>query len=215
MAQVMHSLSRPRILWGAGTPRTLRAHWMLRELDLDYESRPIGSRSGETQTPSFLAINPSRKIPVLQDGDFVLAESAAIVYYLAGTYGKDLLPQQGTRERSLYDQWCFFTMMELDANTLYIIRRHEDLKAVYGEAENAVKAARRCFEEQAQAAAQRLGRGPYAMGERVTGVDVLLTTCLAGGRRRGIPLPGALSDYLDRVTRREAYLAAQRANQRA
>ncbi len=215
MAQVMHSLSRPRILWGAGTPRTLRAHWMLRELRLEYESRPIGSRSGETQTPSFLAINPSRKIPVLQDGDFVLAESAAIVNYLAETYGNEFLPRPGTRERSLYDQWCFFIMMELDANTLYIIRRHEDLKEVYGEAENAVMAARRCFEEQARAAAQRLGRGPYAMGDRFTGVDILLTTCLTGGRRRGIPIPGALSDYVDRITRREAYLDAQRANQRA
>ncbi len=215
MVQVMHSLSRPRILWGAGTPRTLRAHWMLRELNLEYESRPIGSRSGETQTPSFLAINPSRKIPVLQDGDFVLAESAAIVNYLAATYGNDLLPQPGTRERALYDQWCFFIMMELDANTLYIIRRHEDLKAVYGEAENAVKAAKRCFEEQAQAAAQRLGRGPHAMGERFTGGDILLTTGLTGARRRGIPLPEVLSDYVERITRREAFLVAQRANQRA
>lgn len=215
MAQVMHSLSRPRILWGAGTPRTLRAHWMLRELRLEYESRRIGSRSGETQTPSFLAINPSRKIPVLQDGDFVLAESAAIVNYLAETYGNELLPRPGTRERSLYDQWCFFTMMELDANTLYIIRRHEDLKEVYGEAENAVKAARRCFEEQARAAAQRLGRGPYVMGERFTGVDILLTTCLTGGQRRGIPIPEALAEYVDRITRRDAYRDAQRANQRA
>jgi len=214
MAQVLHSLARTRILWGAGTPRTLRAHWMLHELGLAYESRPIGSRSGETQTPSFLAINPSRKIPVLQDGDFVLAESAAIVSYLAETYGGDAMPRPGTRERSLYDQWCFFTMMELDANTLYILRRHEDLKEVYGEAENAVKAARTCFEEQAQAAAQRLGRGPYAMGEHFTGADVLLTTCLAGARRRGIALPDALTDYVERITRREAFLQAQLANQR-
>ncbi len=214
MAQVLHSLARLRILWGAGTPRTLRAHWMLRELGLAYESRPIGSRSGETQTPSFLAINPSGKIPVLQDGDFVLAESAAIVNYLADTYGGEAMPRPGTRERSLYDQWCFFTMMELDANTLYIIRRHEDLKAVYGEAENAIKAAKLCFEQQALAAARRLGRGPYAMGERFTGADVLLGTCLAGAQRRGIALPDVLTHYVERVTQREAYVQAQRANQR-
>ena len=34
-------------LWGVGTPRTMRAHWMLMEFGLDYEMRPIQSRTGE------------------------------------------------------------------------------------------------------------------------------------------------------------------------
>ena len=65
-------------LWGVGTPRTMRAHWMLMELGLDYQMRPIQSRSGETRTVEFLALNPRHKIPVLQHRDLVLAESAAI-----------------------------------------------------------------------------------------------------------------------------------------
>ncbi|MBI2088223.1 MAG: glutathione S-transferase N-terminal domain-containing protein, partial [Deltaproteobacteria bacterium] len=56
------------ILWGAGTARTLRAHWILHELGLTYERRPIGSRTGETQTAEFTRINPRQKIPLLQDG---------------------------------------------------------------------------------------------------------------------------------------------------
>ena len=217
MAQVLHPVDRPRIVWGAGTPRTLRAHWMLHEIGLAYERRPIGSRSGETQSALFSAMNPSRKIPVLQDGDFVLAESGAIVNYLAETYGsaQALIPKAATRERALYDQWCFFVMMELDANTLYIMRRHEDLKNVYGEAPNALKAARECFGQQAQAAAQRLAlAGSYALGEHFTGADVLLTTCLTGALRRGIALPDILKNYLDRTTQREPYRLALQANQR-
>ena len=73
-----------RILWGAGTPRTMRAHWILQEVGLEYERRPIGSRTGETQTDEFTRINPSQKIPVLQDGEFTLTESAAIVTYVGG-----------------------------------------------------------------------------------------------------------------------------------
>ncbi len=203
-----------RILWGAGTPRTLRAHWMLAELGLDYQRRPIASRSGETQTPAFVALNPSRKIPVLQEGDFVLSESAAIVGYLAETYGaaKDLGLPAAPKDRARYYQWCFFSMMELDANTLYIIRRHEDLKTIYGEAPNALSAARTCFEQQAAAAEQRLGSAPYAMGERFTPADILLTTSLSGAVRRSIPLPRSLQDYLDRVTARAAYRSALEAN---
>jgi len=217
MAQMLPPVDRPRIVWGAGTPRTLRAHWMLHEIGLAYERRPIGSRSGETQSDSFSAMNPSRKVPVLQDGDFILAESGAIVNYLAETYGSGqaLIPKAATRERALYDQWCFFAMMELDANTLYIIRRHEDLKNVYGEAPNAIKSARECFGQQAQAAAHRLAlSGSYALGEQFTGADILLTTCLTGAVRRGIALPDILKHYLDRTTQREPYRRALQANQR-
>jgi len=204
-----------RIVWGAGTPRTLRAHWMLHELALPYERRPIGSRSGETQTAEFKRLNPSEKIPVLQDGDFVLSESAAIVGYLAQTYGaaRGLAPPATPRERARYDQWCFFIMMELDANALYILRRHEDLKDVYGEAPNALKTARDCFARQVNAAATRLApAGPFVLGERFSGPDILLTTCLVSAIGRKIELPDLLHEYLKRTTAREAYQRALQVN---
>ena len=93
-----------RILWGARTARTLRAHWMLHELGLEYETRPIGSRTGETQTAEFSKLNPRQKIPLLQDGRITLAESAAIVTYLAETYGQasGLIPPPRSPERAAY-----------------------------------------------------------------------------------------------------------------
>src|SRR5262245_45846964 len=128
------------ILYGAGTTRTMRAHWALHELGLDYEAKLVASRSGETETAEFGALNPKRKIPVLADGDFTLTESAAIVTYLGETYGGaiGLVPAAGTRDRARYDEACFFVMMELDAHTLYVVRRHRDLAALYGEAPAAV-----------------------------------------------------------------------------
>ena len=70
------------VLWGAGTGRTIRAHWAMHELGLAYESRPIGPRTGETKTAEYTALNPRQKVPLLQDGDFKIGESAAIVAYL-------------------------------------------------------------------------------------------------------------------------------------
>ena len=58
-------------LWGGATSRTLRAHWMLHELGVEYEPRLIGSRTGATQTDEFRHLNPKEKIPVLIDGDLV------------------------------------------------------------------------------------------------------------------------------------------------
>ena len=87
----------PRLtLWGVGTSRTIRAHWAMAELGLPYETRAIGARTGETQTAEYTALNPRQKIPLLQDGDFCIGESAAIVAYLSRTYSRG--------EKSLIDR---------------------------------------------------------------------------------------------------------------
>ncbi len=206
-----------RILWGAGTARTLRAHWMLHELGLEYESRPIGSRTGETQTPEFTRLNPREKIPVLQDGYLTLSESAAIVTYLAETYGQPagLIPPASSPERAAYFERCFFAMMELDAHTLYVIRKHTALSRVYGEASNAVRAAREGFEKQARVADRALAaRGPFILGGTFTGADILLTTCLGWADRLELPLTMTFRDYMERTTSRQACQLATAANQR-
>ncbi len=207
-----------RILWGVGTSRTLRALWMLQELELPYQHRRITSRSGETLTPEYTRLNPSQKIPALQEDDFILSESAAIVNYLATAHGapKQLCPPTEPRLRARYDQWCFFSMMELDANTLYVIRKHEDLHALYGEAPNALQAARDGFVRQAHAAEQRLALsgGPYVLGKNFSGADILFATCLTGGIRRGIELPQNLQDYLQHIGQRAAYQRAVQLNRR-
>jgi len=203
------------ILWGAGTPRTIRAHWILYELGLDYERRPIGPRTGETKTAEFAKLNPRQKIPVLQDGELIVTESAAIVTYLGETYGGDrgLVPPASTPERYAYYQWCFFIMTELDAHTLYVIRKHTDLKEIYGEAPNAVRAARDGFEFQVRVADQTLGSGgPFILGRSFTGADILLTSCLVSAANRAIPLSPALRDYMRRTTSRPAYVLAEAAN---
>ncbi len=203
------------ILWGAGTTRTIRPHWVLHELGLEYEKHLIGSRTGETETTEFRALNPRGKIPVLQDGDFVLAESAAIVNYLVEHYGAEtgLVPPPGSRQRALYDQWSFFIMTELDAHTLYVIRRHGDLAHLYGEAPNAIKAAEQGYTRQVEVVAQALrDEGPYLLGDTFTCADILLTSCLIWADYCNIPLADVLIDYKKRLTLREAYREAAAIN---
>ena len=213
------TIEKPRlILWGAGTPRTMRAQWVLQELGLEYEKRPIGPRTGETQRPEFVKLNPREKVPVLQDGDLTVAESAAIVTYLGETYGgsKGLVPPVGTRERAAYYEWCFFTMTELDATTLYVVRKHVGLKDIYGEAPNAVRAALEGFEKQVRVAHLKLvERGPFILGETFTGADILLTTCIVSGHNHKLKLSDVLLDYMKRSTSRDAYQRALAANRRS
>lgn len=201
-------------IWGGATGRTIRAHWMCHELGLDYEPILIGSRTGETQTASFRALNLKEKIPVLVDGDLVLTESAAIVTYLGDTYGRDsgLVPAPYTRARALYNQWSSFVQMELDAHTLYIIRKHRDLASLYGEAPAAIDAAIAGFNKQVKAAEQALNNANYLLGESFTAADLMLTTVLTWAQNYDIELSARLSEYASMQTSRTAFKSAAKLN---
>ena len=198
-------------LWGGATSRTIRAHWALRELRLDYESKLIGSRTGATQTEEFRALSTKEKIPVLVHDGFVLTESAAIVTYLGDTFG-GLTPPHASHERARYNEWMSFILMELDAHTLYVIRRHEGLKQFYGEAPAAIAAAREGFLKQVHWAQPRIEQSPYLVGESFTGVDILMTSCLDWADSYGFELAQSLHDYRHRHHEREAYKAAAKIN---
>ena len=64
-------------------------------LELGYERIPVNLFKGEHKTPEFLQLNPLGQVPVLADGDLILADSQAILTYLARCYGDDRwLPQE-------------------------------------------------------------------------------------------------------------------------
>jgi glutathione S-transferase len=198
-------------LWGVGTSRTMRAHWMLLELGLDYQFHPIGSRTGETQTNEFKQLNPRHKIPVLQHGAFVLTESAAIIQYLSETFASlgRMYVAGNIESRAALNEWCYFIITELDAASLYVVRRHDGLKQVYGEAPTAVESAKSYFLHNLQAMVPRIGsNSPYLFGERLSVADILLMTCLDWAASELISIPEPLVRYRKRVALRPAYQAA-------
>lgn len=201
-------------IWGGASTRSMRAHWMAHELGLDYEAKLIGSRTGETQTEAFRALNPKEKIPVLVDDDLVLTESAAIVTYLGDTYGKDsgLVPAPYTRERALYNQWNSFIQMELDAHTLYVLRKHRDLANLYGEAPAAVSTAIEGFHKQIAVAEQALSDSDFLVGDHFTGADLMMTTTLKWAVAYEVELAPRLLQYSTLHAARPAYRKAGRLN---
>ncbi len=208
-------MSHDLTVWGVGTSRTMRVHWMLLELGLEYECHPIQSRTGETHTDEFKRLNPRHKIPVLRHGSLVLTESAAIIQYLSETFPnptKVYAPSEAVG-RARLNEWCYFIMSELDASSLYVVRRHEGLKQIYGEAPTAVESAKSYFLHNIEAMASRIGSdNTYVFGERLSVVDILLMTCLDWAASCGIPLSETVSHYRQRVALRPAYLTALKKN---
>ncbi len=204
-------------VYGVGTARALRAHWAMAELGLSYRTEQIQSRSGQTQTAAYTKLDPRQKIPVLQDGDFVLSESSAIVTYLAENYaspGHQLVPSDA-QLRARYNEWVSFISMELDATSLYVLRRHEGLPEIYGAAPVATEVARDYFTKMIEAAAVRFGdQKTFLLGDGFCGADMLMMTILgwAKGLDPPLALPTVFEPYHDRIAARPTYQAAVMAN---
>ena len=76
-------------IWGRKTSSNVQAvMWAVAELEQHYKRYDIGHRFGGTDTPEFLAMNPTGTVPVIKvNGGEPVWESGAILRYLASLYG--------------------------------------------------------------------------------------------------------------------------------
>ena len=90
--------------------RSQRVLWLLEELGLPYEIKHYQrNRKTMLAPPELRAVHPLGKSPVITDGDLTLAESGAIVEYLAETYGDGkLTPKPGTPAFRRYRYWMHY-----------------------------------------------------------------------------------------------------------
>ena len=208
-------MSKNRILWGVGTSRTIRAHWALIELNLSYKTEIIRTRTTDTETAAFKSVNPRQKIPVLQDGTLTMGESAAIVTYLAESYSTEqvnLIPDN-PKARAKYFEWMSFICMELDATSLYVLRRHWSLPEIYGDSPVANKASEEYFNRMITAADKlKNPKQKYLLETGFSGVDILMTTTLKWAIDYNQKIPTNFMEYLDHMVNRSGYIAAIEAN---
>ena len=208
-------MSKNRILWGVGTSRTIRAHWALIELNLSYKTEIIRTRTTDTETAAFKSVNPRQKIPVLQDGTLTMGESAAIVTYLAESYSTEqvrLIPDN-PKARAKYFEWMSFICMELDATSLYVLRRHWSLPEIYGDSPIANKASEEYFNRMITAADKlKNPKQKYLLETGFSGVDILMTTTLKWAIDYNQKIPNDFMEYLDHMVNRPGYIAALEAN---
>jgi glutathione S-transferase len=98
-------------VYAFSTPNSVKVPIGLEELGLEYVLHSVNIRAGGQKEPSFVVLNPNAKVPVLVDPDaeggrLVLAESAAILIYLAEKTGK-LLPASGSARARVFEQLFF------------------------------------------------------------------------------------------------------------
>ena len=90
--------------------RSQRILWLLEELGLPYDVKRY-ERDPQTMLapPALRKVHPLGKSPVITDGELTLAESGAIIEYLADRYGAGkLIPAHGTPERLRCNYWLHY-----------------------------------------------------------------------------------------------------------
>ncbi len=90
-------------------------HALLIELGLPFEAIRVDSKAGDNRKPTYLALNPTGRIPtlILPDG-LVMTESAAMTLHLAESHpAAGLLPPAGSPERATLLRWLFFSVASL------------------------------------------------------------------------------------------------------
>jgi glutathione S-transferase len=90
---------------GRGETKDLRAQWALEETGLPYRVHALDHTGGELDGEAFSRISPFHQAPVIDDDGFIVAESAAVVLYVAEKAGK-LIPGD-VPGRTRVVQWCF------------------------------------------------------------------------------------------------------------
>lgn len=187
---------------------------MLEELGLQYENIEAMPASRGVRK-----YHKTGKVPVLlefdstdaKDPSFVLFESVAINTYLGDKYGSStwLVPLAGTRERATYDQVVCYILSELDAQGLWIHRKHEAMGQFFGHIPQAVEAAQKQFDRINEDLSGRLN--PYILGSNFTAADILYIHCLDWAKGIGwhTAWPANVEAYRQLCHERPAYQKAK------
>lgn len=162
----------------------------------------------ERKQPAFLALNPAGAVPVLQVGDWVLTQNAAILNYLADKFPDAKLGGDGTPEgRAEVNRWLAF----LNADV------HPAFHPIFG----STAALGEDADTRAKEQAQQTLRGYFARSdaqlegkEWLTGTrsiaDPYLFVVIQWAKKTGVDLAG-----LDNLARFDAQMAADQGVQAA
>src|SRR6185503_10867844 len=187
------------------TPNGHKIHIMLEETGTPYRVIPIDIGKGEQFQPSFLKISPNNKMPAMVDPDgpdgkpFALAESGAMLFYLAAKTGR-FLPKD-LRKKWQTMQWVMFQMGHIGP---MLGQAHHFL----GYAPEKIEYAMNRYKNEANrlygVVNKRLGESKYLACDEYTIADMATVPWLRAPERQGVNIDEypALKKWRDAILER-------------
>jgi glutathione S-transferase len=147
----------------------------IQENNLKVDTQVVDLMKGEHVQPPYAAMNPSKLVPMLEDGEFRLTESSAILKYLAEkfdlpSYPKDLKQRARVNERMdwINTQLCRDLAYGLVYPQIFPFHKRptdEHQKGQLAWAKERAKGWMKILDE------SLIGKQPYLCGDRITIAD--------------------------------------------
>ncbi len=190
------------------SPYVLSCFVALREKGLAFDMGVVALERGEQRDPSFARQSLTSRVPMLEDGDFTLSESSAIVEYLEEAYpppGHARVLPPGVRERARARQVMAWVRSDLgpireERSSEWVFYPHSEVEPFKPLSDAARRAADKLF-----AAASSLvpaGGGPMFGAWCVADTD--LAMMLQRLVKCGDPMPEVLRAYAEAQWQRPA-----------
>jgi len=203
------------VLHHCSDARSFRPLWVLEEMGLPYKLRmlPFPPRAA---APDYLAVNPLGTIPLLEDGDVRMTESAAICQYLVSRYGPS--PLNVAPEEPGYA--AFLNGLHFGEATLTfpqtLVLRYRRLEPPERRLPQVAEDYQRWFLSRLRKGLETLEGGFYAAG-RFTAADVSIgyALLLAGKLGLDVQFTPEVAAYWARLSARRGYRQAREAQQAA
>ncbi len=198
-----------RKLYHCAGARSMRSHWLLLELGLEFELVTLGFSMAALRAPEYLAISPLGRVPCLVDGDVTLIESGAICQYLCERYDDGRLHRApGHPERNAWLQWLHF------AETIAVhgasLVQQQVFVAPAERSATVIKLESRRLRKAFEVLDQQLTTRHYMLASGFSAVDTAVGYSVHLGQQliglEGLP---ALNAYYTRLTARPAFQRAR------
>ncbi|MGH8142231.1 MAG: glutathione S-transferase family protein [Steroidobacteraceae bacterium] len=158
--------------WSSDSPSCWRVALALAHKGLDYDSHLLHLELQEHKSPQLLALNFRGRLPVLRDGDYVVFESLAILYYLDRKYPEPPLfgrnPEEAGVIMRVICEYQSYAEPPLKQITRALLEQHQS-----GVGERLAEAMHRVAGE-ARTIEQRLARSDWVVGEAFSAADMMI-----------------------------------------
>jgi glutathione S-transferase len=203
---------------------SLKVLQAIHEKGVGFVSHYVDLRRFEQHSPEFLKVNPAGQVPVLDADGRLLTESFFILQWLDETYPDPPLGGADPRARYAVHKWGKYLETHIAPNLalwrwahtgeltpdvpglarLTPERRALWQRAAAGFEAEEVARARAALEHAAARMEADLAAGEWLAGGEYTLADIALYPHVVQFEALDIPVPGAVSDWLDRVAARDA-----------
>jgi glutathione S-transferase len=190
-----------------GVSQSDRVVWLMEELGLPYEMVWHRRGADNLAPPSYLALHPAATAPVVQDGDRMLCESAAILETICHKYAGGKLTV--SPDKPNYYDYLYWMHFNNNALGLFFARLALGTQDPNPNSERLTGLIQRREDGYARFMEQTLAASPFLAGSEFTCADIMSVFNLVSFpsfRGRG-DIPNVRA-YLERITKRPAYIKA-------